>query len=182
MQRPPTITWRNVEHDPETEADVRRYIAQLDKVNARITGVDVMVERPHGSHGQGNLYRVRVDVHLPGDQVVVKRDPREHHAREDLHVAIRDAFKAVRRQIREQSRVQRGEVKEHADMPGGTVRTLSDEAGGYGFILTADGREVYFHHNAVKNVEWEDVEVGAIVHFTEELGEDGAQATVVIVD
>ncbi|MCK6503983.1 HPF/RaiA family ribosome-associated protein [Myxococcota bacterium] len=182
MQRPPTITWRNVDHDPETEADVRRHIAQLDRVHPRLTGVDVMVERPHHSQGQGNLFRVRIDVHVPGDELVVNRDPREHHAREDLHVAIRDAFKAVRRQLRERGRVMRGEVKDHEEMAVGTVRTLSDEGGGYGFLVTPEGREVYFHHNAVKNATWEDVEVGAVVRFQEELGQQGAQAAVVLID
>lgn len=180
MQRPPTITWRNVDHGPTAEADVQKYVAQLDKVHPRITGVDVVVEQPHGRHQQGNLYHVRVDIHLPGDQIVVKRDPPAHQAREDLHVAIRDAFKAARKRLNEQAAVVRGEVKPHEELPVGTVAQLSDEAGGYGFIRTPDGREIYFHHNALQDEDWADLEVGDVVHFEEGLGEKGAQATVVL--
>lgn len=181
MQRAPNITWRNVEHGPAAEADVMKYIAKLDRVHPRITGIDVVVAQPHGRHQQGNLYRVRVDIHLPGDQVVVTRDPPAHQAREDLHVAIRDAFKAARSRLDEEAAVVRGDVKPHEELPVGRIGTLSDEAGGYGFIQTADGREVYFHHNAVQGEDWEDLAVGDVVRFREELGEQGAQATVVLV-
>lgn len=182
MQRPPNITWRNVEHGPLEEEDVLKYIERLDQVHPNITGVDVMVEQPHGRHEQGNLYRVRVDVHLPGDQVLVKRNPPKNQAREDLHVAIRDAFKAARHSLNERAAVKRHETKPHDELPFGTVARLLDEAGGYGFIATPDGREVYFHRNAVQNRDWRELQVGDSVHYSEDLGEEGPQATVVLVD
>lgn len=180
MQRPPSITWRNVEHGPDEEADVLKYVERLDKVHPNLTGVDVMVELPHGRRGQGNLYRVRVDIHLPGDQVVVRRDPPKHQAREDLHVAIRDAFKAARHSLNEKAAVHRHEVKPHTELPFGKVLRMTAEAGGYGFIQTPDGREIYFHHNALQGCDWDELEIGDPVRYTEELGEQGPQATVVL--
>lgn len=181
MQRPPTITWRNVEHGPEAEQDVLQYIERLDQVHPNITGVDVVVEQPHASHEQGNLYRVRVDIHLPGDQVLVKRSPPRNHAHEDLHVAIRDAFKAARHSLNEKAAVKRREVKPHAELPFGVVARLLDEAGGYGFIRTPEGREIYFHRHAVQNRDWSELQAGDAVRYAEELGEEGPQATVVLV-
>ena len=51
---------------------------------------------------------------------------------------------------------------------------------GYGFLGTADGREIYFHENAVKNGGFSGLTVGSPVHFVEEAGTDGPQATVVV--
>lgn len=42
---------------------------------------------------------MRIDVTLPGHEFVVNRSPEEAHQHENLHVAIRDAFDAMRRQI-----------------------------------------------------------------------------------
>lgn len=44
----------------------------------------------------------------------------------------------------------------------------------YGFIRTADGRDLYFH---AKSVIGEGVEPGATVEFTEEEGDQGPSAT-----
>jgi len=41
---------------------------------------------------------------------------------------------------------------------------------GYGFIETADGREVYFHRNSVLDDAFEHLTVGSEVRFAEEMG------------
>jgi cold shock CspA family protein len=48
---------------------------------------------------------------------------------------------------------------------------------GYGYIETADGREVYFHANSVLNDQ--GLKLGTRVSFVEEAGERGAQASTV---
>ena len=40
----------------------------------------------------------------------------------------------------------------------------------YGFIETADGREVYFHRNSVLDDAFEHLTVGSEVRFAEEMG------------
>jgi cold shock CspA family protein len=47
---------------------------------------------------------------------------------------------------------------------------------GYGFIETADGREVYFHRNSVRDDAFEHLTVASEVRFVEEMGEKGPQA------
>jgi len=44
---------------------------------------------------------------------VAGREPVEDHAREDLRVAIRDAFAAAQRQLQDYAREKRGDVKSH---------------------------------------------------------------------
>ena len=51
--------------------------------------------------------------------------------------------------------------------------------GGYGFIATPEGRELYFHRNSVLEPGFDQLEVGTEVRFDEEMGEQGPQATTV---
>jgi cold shock CspA family protein len=48
---------------------------------------------------------------------------------------------------------------------------------GYGFLESADGREIYFHRNSVRELGFESLEIGARVRFAEEEGEKGPQAS-----
>ena len=92
-------------------------------------------------------------------------------------VAIREAFDAASRQIEDIARDMRGQVKEHtAESHGRVAKLLADECG---FIETADGREIYFHRNAVLDGAYRRLRVGSEVRFVEEEGAKGAQASTV---
>ena len=56
------------------------------------------------------------------------------------------------------------------------MASLFPEAG-YGFIVSPDGRNVYFHRNSVRDERFEDMQVGMEVVFTEEQGLRGPQAS-----
>ena len=49
----------------------------------------------------------------------------------------------------------------------------------YGFVLTGDGRQIYFHENAVRDAGYDELEEGMEVRFVEAGGKDGPQASVV---
>ena len=121
MQIPLEIRFHNVDHSPAVEAAIREHAAKLEQFADQITRCRVTVEAPHKHHQQGNLYTVRVDVHYPGGEIVVARDPSAHQAHEDVYVALRDAFKAARRQLQDRVRVQRGQVKPHEGPPRGRI-------------------------------------------------------------
>lgn len=73
-------------------------------------------------------------------------------------------------------RVRRGKVKVH-DVPAhGKIITLHPEAD-YGRIETPDGREIYFHRNSIVNTDFDRLEPGLEVRFSEESGDEGPQAT-----
>lgn len=57
-----------------------------------------------------------------------------------------------------------------------------DYANGYGFIETPDGRRIYFHKNSVLDADFDRLDVGELVRFREEAGEEGPQASSVHVD
>jgi cold shock CspA family protein len=56
-------------------------------------------------------------------------------------------------------------------------KIFADE--GYGFLRSLDGEEIYFHRNSIVGVRFENLEPGAGVNFTAELGDKGLQASTV---
>jgi cold shock CspA family protein len=172
------ITFRDVPPSAAVEAHIREHAADLEQVCDRILRCRVVIERPHRHQRQGNLYTVRIDVTIPGHEIVVGREPTQHQAHEDLWVAIRDAFDAARRRLQEHARRDRRETKHHEPAGEGRVARLARESD-YGFIETPDGREVYFHRNSVVGDQFDALEPGVRVRFTEEMGEKGPQATIV---
>lgn len=115
MKLPLQITFRNLDPSPAIEARVRRQAAKLDQFYDRIMSCHVVIEAPHKYHHKGKLYRIRIEVSLPGEKLVFSRVPDEEHAHEDVYVAIRDAFDAMRRQLEDFARRRRGQVKRHAE-------------------------------------------------------------------
>jgi len=98
MKLPLEITFRNVERTPEVEEKIRAKAAKLDRFYDRITGCRVVVEAPHKHQTKGNSYHIRIEVSVPGDELIVNRDP-PNPDHEDLGVALRDAFAAAQRQV-----------------------------------------------------------------------------------
>jgi ribosomal subunit interface protein len=167
-----------MEPSDAVEAKIRERTAKLDRFFDRIMGCRVVVESPHRRHHQGKLFHVRVDLTVPGGELAVTREPAEHHAHEDVFVAIRDAFDAAQRQLEDYARRQRGDLKTHEGLPSGRVSKLfPDEE--YGFIETRDGAEVYFHKHSVLDKAFDRLTVGSDVEFVEEQGEKGPQASTV---
>jgi len=174
------ITFRNIDASPAVEAKIRERARELEQFFDRIVSCRVVIEAPNRRR-HGDLYHIRVDLKVPGNEIVVKRDPPEHHAHEDIYVAVRDCFDAVRRQLEDHVRRQRGDVKAH-DVPAhGRIGSLIAERD-YGFINASDGTEVYFHRNAVANGVFEKLQVGDEVRFSLHSGEGekGPQASAVV--
>lgn len=179
MRIEPQITFRNMASSPAVEADVQRRIAWLQRFHPAIVGCHVAVEAPRKRHKQGGLFRVRIELSVPGGELVVSRSPPEHASHADVYVAVRDAFRAARRELLDHARLIRGDVKAHVPPSTGEVVRLFDEPRGrFGFLSTDDGREIYFHEHALLD-DWRDVAVGDRVRFVEEAGDKGPQASTV---
>ncbi len=115
MQSPLQITFRHMDPSAALEARIRQRADELDAVCDRITSAHVTVECPHPRrHYHGKVFEVRVDLVLPGKEIVVAREPAAKHAHEDPYVAVRDAFDAARRQLEDYVRERRGDVKRHS--------------------------------------------------------------------
>ena len=176
MQIPLQITFRGLERSEAIEAKIREKAAKIERFAEHITSCRVTIEAPHKHHHKGRLYSAKIDITLPGREIVVSRHPDKHHAHEDLYVALRDAFSAAARQLEDYVRRQRHDVKIHEISPTGQIKELFPQED-YGVIATADGREIYFHRNSVSNADFDQLQVGKGVQFTEEMGDEGPQAS-----
>ena len=176
MRLTPQITWRTISPSEAAEAKIRERIGKLDEFYSHIMDCRVMVEAPHRHHHKGSLYHIRIDLTVPGGELIVKHDPPEHQAHEDIYVAIRDAFDSAERELKDYAQRQRGDVKTHeVPLHGQIVMLLPEES--CGFIEASDGHEVYFHKNSLINADFKKLEIGQEVRFAEEKGDRGLQAS-----
>ncbi len=104
MQRALQVAFRNMDASEAVEADIRERVDRLERFCDRITGCRVVVEAPHRHHHKGNLYDIRIDIDVPGEEIVVKRSGPENQAHEDIYVAVRDAFGAATRRLQDHVR------------------------------------------------------------------------------
>ena len=196
MHLPPTITFRRMRATDALEAEIRARLEKLDTYCPSIMAARVLVEQAERHHRDGNRYHIRLDLTVPGEEIVISHeaslrpDARALAARQtrkqdepdrshtDAGFAIREAFAAARRRLQDYVRRQRGSVKVHTPQPlGRVVRLFPSKA--YGFLEAADGHEVYFQGSSVLGGAFDDLEVGSRVAFVEERGEKGPQASTV---
>jgi ribosome-associated translation inhibitor RaiA/cold shock CspA family protein len=179
MQSPLQIEFDGLPPSEAVTARIEQRVAHLEKLFPRIIDGRIVVERSNHRHRKGNLYKIRIELNVPGDRLVISRDPGENLAHTDVYVAVRDAFAAMERTLQDYIRRLRGDTKHHDAplTPGRIGRIFPYE--GYGFIVTDDAREIYFDANSVIDKSFENLEVGRLVRFCEELGEKGPQATTV---
>lgn len=115
MRIPLEITFRHMDLSPAMEARIREKAEKLDRFYQHVMALRVVVEAPHEHKSQGKLFHVRIDLTVPGGELLVSRG--HHHqsqAHEDVYVALRDAFDVAKRRLEDYSRQQRGDVKAHS--------------------------------------------------------------------
>lgn len=113
-------------------ARVNAEAAKLDTFFDRITSCRVVIEAPHRHHKWGELFHVRIELGVPGTELVVSHEPTPravlrlddeaalkkhielHPEHKDVYVAVRDAFTSARRQLQDYVKRLRGEVKSHS--------------------------------------------------------------------
>src|SRR5579863_1300998 len=194
MTLPIQITFRKLEPSERIKVKVLREAAKLEKFYPAIMSCRVVIDAPERRRRYGTLHQVRIDLGVPGGELVVNNEPSLHGsiAEEQSKTArrlevgsldkpversIHDAFRLARRQLEDYARCQRREVKIH-EAQQAKVAELSPKKG-YGMLVTADGRQLYFHRNSVVRGSFSRMKVGSTVAFAEEQGEHGPQASTV---
>ena len=178
MQSPVQITFRDIKPSAVISAHVEKRAARLEAFLDGIVRCHVVVEAPHRRGRQGRHYHVRVDLHVPGKELVVSKPPLDGDGKEDLHAVVDEAFSDAERVLDDYSRQLHVDQKAHLAPPHGVITKVFLDRG-YGFIDSGDGHEVYFHRNSVLGTAFEKLHVGAKVRFAEEDGDKGPQASTV---
>jgi len=114
MQIPTEVTFHGVDHSESAESAVLRWVARIENFHDRMTKCHVTIGQPHRRHRHGDPFNVRVVVEVPGIEVVASA------VRDDIYLAIADAFRAVRRQLHDQIGVRR----EHRPEPLAGLRVV----------------------------------------------------------
>jgi|SRR5262249_13473316 len=123
MQIQTQITWRGTAPSPALGGKILEEAARLEEYYDRITRCRVMIEIP-----RQHQFHIRIGLTVPGDEIVVNHEPTLHSSlqriegavkqelsapQKDIYVAIKDAFKTARRQVREYAQRRNGAIKHH---------------------------------------------------------------------
>jgi len=173
MKLPLQTTIRDIPGSAAIESDIYKKAKKLNQFCNKIMACRVVLESLQRHQRQGKLYNVRLDITVPGEEIVINRNRNE-----DMYVALRDAFDSARRQLESYCERLRQHGKEHTNhkipLHGYIEKLFPDE--GYGFIETWDGHEVYFNECTVLHTSFNQLRIGQEVHFIEEMGQKGPQA------
>lgn len=121
-------------------------------------------------------HEISLVASVPNDTVVVKRWG------EKVHPLLVESFDVLGQQLKDivrkkQNHKSQESVKTQGGMPGGdTGGTIQRLFSAYGFIMTNDDQEVFFHANSLKDLSMDDLKEGVAVSLSMEEGDKGLQA------
>jgi len=122
MPFPLKITYREVHESTELERLVQQEASKLDRFFDRIVSCRVTIERAYAKHRDGDPFRVRIVLSVPGDELCITQLPdmrgtligsEEQRVRKSAEIdapyksaeyAVREAFKKARRQLQDHVR------------------------------------------------------------------------------
>jgi len=182
MQIPAQITFHNLDPSPALKTRINEKITKLDEHFPNIMSCHVVIEAAHHHQHKGRLYSARINITLPGGEVVVSHHPGKNPKKHDkAFAAMNNAFAAIKKQLTRFKDIKKANIKSHqVHFQTGVVSNFFDEMG-YGFLATVDGEEIYFHRNAVENNRFLELDIGKRVRYAVTPGEGrkGPQAITV---
>lgn len=95
---PYDIQFADCDVSPATRYFIEENFARLAHFYDRITYARAIVRIPH-KHGGVRLFHIHLQLDVPGRVLVVSREPEADDAHIEIHVAIRDAFAKLTRQL-----------------------------------------------------------------------------------
>ena len=113
MQMPLEISFENTERSAAVIAKIEQKVVKLQRFYKGIIRCRVVVTAAHHHQHKGKLYHIRIDLTVPGGEIVVNTEASKEHAHEDVYVALRDAFDKAKRQLEDFARKQHGQSKHH---------------------------------------------------------------------
>ncbi len=163
------IEGRQTTVTPELRADIEARVEDLhpeDITHIRVTLTELQHKKADDSCD------VIIVVQIPGHTLTARK------RQNSFEEALRDTFAAMEVEL-DKVREKRAthEVRLNAPPERGVVTKLFPKEG-YGFITVDDGTEVYFHKNAVHDLNFEELD-GMAVSLNVGQGHDGPQATTV---
>jgi len=97
------ITLHNMRRSPALSARIRELAERLETHHPEILNCRVAVAQDMAGSRKARAYHVTVRVRVPGRELVAS-----HEHGDDVYVALRDAFEAMRRQVVQAAEAARG--------------------------------------------------------------------------
>lgn len=94
MQNQLQITLQDVSPSAALDKRIRDKAGKLEKIFPNLMGCRVVISAPHHHQPRRRLFTVRLNIIIPGGEVVLTRNNHE-----DVNVVLRDAFLAARREL-----------------------------------------------------------------------------------
>ena len=111
MQVPLQIKFRHMEPSVIIEARVRERCHKIQRFAEYVTSCRVTIVAKHGQQSKGGLYRVIIDIKLPGEEIVTSHHPDQNHIHENVNIAIQDAFDMAQHQLEAYAKRRRDYIK-----------------------------------------------------------------------
>jgi ribosomal subunit interface protein len=162
------IQTQHVAMQPEWRALIEGRLSRLAERYPELIRVHVTLR--HGRHHLRGSDEVTIVATCPG--ATLRAAKQEEEMRDAVHAAL-DAFE---RKLDKLHVERRHFAKAPGARPSGTIARLFTDRG-YGFILTDEGEEVYFHRNALHELDFASLQLGLPVEVELERGERGRQAS-----
>lgn len=180
MQVPLEVSFRQVDRSKWIDDYIFQRVDRLQHLCDDLIACRIAVERRHQQHHTANPFHVRIEASIPPNKDLVATIERGGPDETvELHAAIRSAFEALERQVKQARQRRRYDVKSAPaeELHGFVVRLFPEE--GYGFLKTSNEREFYFHQNSVLHGGFDRLAIGTEVRFASEMGEMGPQASTI---
>ena len=164
------VEGRNVEIRKTWQEKIDAERTRLDRHHSGLVH-NLRVTVAGTAHHKEGGYELQLVASVPNDTVVVKRKG------EQVRALLGDAFDTLGLQLKELQRKRRQTQKVQEAGPGpvnneGVIKKVVPYES-YGFIATPDGRDIYFHENALKDVKLDQLNKGDVVKFGEAEGDKG---------
>ena len=116
MEITPEITFHNLSSSEPIKTEILKRIAKLEKFYGRLIFCRVSLEAPAKHHRTANIYEVHIEMQVPGETLMVSREP--HHIKErrghtDVRTSIIEAFEAAEAQLRSFGKKRKDKAKGH---------------------------------------------------------------------
>jgi ribosomal subunit interface protein len=182
MQVPAEISFHNLDSSPHIQNVIRQRIDDLEKIFDRLISCRVRVEQLQ--HKGGLPPVVRIELGIPGfSNIVVSHEPKrlqKKYQSPDLYNAIDEAFRLAEKQLIEWKDKHNAPTRDGGhdgeNQFLGTVSDLPDDAD-FGFLMTKEGGQLYFHRNSLLVGAFEDLQRGDEVYYVEEMADTGPVAS-----
>jgi CspA family cold shock protein len=162
------IQTQHIAMQPEWRALLDERLARLGERYPELIRVHVTLR--HGRHHRRGVEEVAIVATCSGG--TLRAAKQEETMRDAVHAAL-DAFE---REVADHHEARRHFGKAPGPRHAGTIARLFTDRG-YGFIVTEGSEELYFHQNALHELDFASLEIGLPVEVEIERGEHGPQAS-----